>query len=82
MLQLNKDEMQTRLEPSTAPHLVRRDKVTIATNNLFLRGQPTMKLRDRRLRPFTMEGKIGKLLALASRCIVLMYKVAICLFST
>jgi hypothetical protein len=38
LLQLHKDEMQARSEPSTIPHFVRGDKVTIVTNNLFLRG--------------------------------------------
>jgi hypothetical protein len=41
-LQLHKDEMRA---PS-APHCVRRDKVTIFTTNTFLRGQPNMKLCD------------------------------------
>jgi hypothetical protein len=60
VLQLLKDEMQARTEPSTTPHFVRGDKVTIATKKLFLRGQPNMKLRDRRLGPFTIEEHVGK----------------------
>jgi hypothetical protein len=46
VLQVHKDEMQARSEPSTAPHFVRGDKLTIVTKNIFLRGQPNMKLRD------------------------------------
>jgi hypothetical protein len=57
---LHKDEMQARLEPSTAPHFIRGDKVSLVTMNLFLRGQPNTKLRDRQLGPFTMEERIGK----------------------
>jgi transposase InsO family protein len=55
VLQLHKDEMQARTEPSTTPHLVIGDKVSVVTTNLFLRGQPNRKLRDRQLGPFTME---------------------------
>jgi hypothetical protein len=51
VLQLHKDDMQARSEPSTAPHFVRGDKVTIVAKNLFLGGQPNMKLRDRQLGP-------------------------------
>jgi hypothetical protein len=40
VLQLNKDEMQERLKPSTTPHFVRGDKVSIVTTTLLLRGQP------------------------------------------
>jgi hypothetical protein len=60
MLQLHKDEMQARLEPSTAPHFVRGDKVTVVTKHLFLRGQPNKKLRDRLVGPFTVAEHIGK----------------------
>jgi hypothetical protein len=60
MLPLHKYEMHERLEPSTAPHFVRGDKVSFVTTNLFLRGQPTRKLRDRQLGPFSMEEQIGK----------------------
>jgi hypothetical protein len=35
-------------------------EVTIVTSNLVLRGQPTWKLRDRQLGPFTIEEQIGK----------------------
>jgi hypothetical protein len=53
--------MQVRLEPSTAPHFVQGDKVSVVTTNLFLRGQPNMKLRrDCQLGPFTMEEHIRK----------------------
>jgi hypothetical protein len=52
--------MQACSEPSTAPHFVRGDKVTIVTQNLFLRRQPDTSLRDRQLRPFTIEEQIGK----------------------
>jgi hypothetical protein len=34
--------------------------VSVVTINLFLRGQPNMKLRDRQLGPFTVEEQIGK----------------------
>jgi hypothetical protein len=37
-LQLHKDEMQACTEPSTAPHFVRGNKVSVVTTNLFLRG--------------------------------------------
>jgi hypothetical protein len=47
VLELHKDEMQARSEPSTAPHVVRGDKVTVLTKNIFLRGQLYRKLRDR-----------------------------------
>jgi hypothetical protein len=49
VLQLHKDEMHERSEPSTTPHFVRGDNVSVVTTNLFLRGQPNMKLRDRQL---------------------------------
>jgi hypothetical protein len=49
VLQLHKDDMQARSEPSIAPHFIRGDKATLVTKNLFLRGQPNMKLRDRQL---------------------------------
>jgi hypothetical protein len=52
--------MQAHSEPSTAPHFVQGDKVTVITNYLFLRGQPNGKLRYRQLRPFTIEEQIGK----------------------
>jgi hypothetical protein len=45
VLQPRKDEMQTRSEPSTSLHFVRGGKVILVTKNLFLRGQPDMKLR-------------------------------------
>jgi hypothetical protein len=60
VLQLSKDEMQARSQPSTAPHFVRGGRVTIVTNNLFLRGQPNKKLRYRQLGPFTFEEHIVK----------------------
>jgi hypothetical protein len=52
--------MQARSEPSTAPHFIRGDKVTALTKNLFLRGQPNMKLRDLELGRFTVEEQIKK----------------------
>jgi hypothetical protein len=58
--QLHKDEMQARTEPSTTPHFARGDKVSVVTANLFLRGQPSRKLRDRQLGLFTLEERIGK----------------------
>jgi hypothetical protein len=60
VLHLHKYELQARLEPSTAPHFVQGDKVTVVTKRLFLRGHPNTKLRDRQLGPFTVEGQIGK----------------------
>jgi hypothetical protein len=60
VLQMHMDEMKGRLEPSTAPHFARGDKVTVITKNLFLRGDPNRKLRDRQLGPFTIEEQIGK----------------------
>jgi hypothetical protein len=60
VLQLHKDEMQARTEPSTTPHFVTRDKVSVIPANLFLRGQSNTKLRDRQLVPFTLEEQIGK----------------------
>jgi hypothetical protein len=56
---LHDDEMQARLEPSTAPHFIRGDKVTVVTKNLFLRGQPNRNLRDRHVGPFTVEEQFG-----------------------
>jgi hypothetical protein len=35
VLQMHKDEMQACSQPSTAPHFVRGDKVTVITKNLF-----------------------------------------------
>jgi hypothetical protein len=60
LLQPDKDEMPTRSELSTTSHFVRGDKVSIVTTNLFLRGQPNKKLRDRHLGPFTWEEQVGK----------------------
>jgi hypothetical protein len=60
VLQLHKDEMQARIEPSTTPHFARGDKVSVVTTNLFLRGQPNRKLRDKQLGPFTVEEQTGK----------------------
>jgi hypothetical protein len=56
MLQLHKDYMQARSRPSTAPHFVRRQKVTLATKNLFVLGQPNGKLRDRQRGSFSRGG--------------------------
>jgi hypothetical protein len=52
--------MQARTVPSTTPHFVREDKVSVVTTNLFLRGQPNKKLRDRQIGPFIVEEQIGK----------------------
>jgi reverse gyrase len=60
VLQLHKDEMQARTKPSIAPHFAKGDKVLVVTTNLFLRGQPIRKLRDRQLDPFSVEEQIGK----------------------
>jgi hypothetical protein len=59
VLRLHKDEMQVRSEPSVAPHFVRGDKVSVVTKNLFLRGQPNRKLRDRELGPFQRRSRLG-----------------------
>jgi hypothetical protein len=60
MLQLHKDEMQARTNPSTTPHFVKGDKVAVVTTNFFLRGQPNRKLKDIQLGPFIVEEQIGK----------------------
>jgi hypothetical protein len=65
VLQLHKDEMQARSEPSTTPHFVIGDKMIVVTKHLFktpcfLHGQPNTKLRDRQLGPFSVEEHIGK----------------------
>jgi hypothetical protein len=60
VLQLHKDDMQSRLKPSSAPHFVRGDKATVVTKYLFLRRQPNMNLRDRQLGPFIVEEQIGQ----------------------
>jgi hypothetical protein len=60
VLQLHKDEIQARTEPSTTPHFAKGGKVSVVTANLFLRGQPNRKLRDRQLGPFSVEEQIGK----------------------
>jgi hypothetical protein len=60
MLQLHKDEMQARTKPSTTPHFVKGDKVPVVTTNLFLRGQPNRKLKDKQLGPFIVEEQIEK----------------------
>jgi hypothetical protein len=59
VLQLHKDQMQARLEPSTASHFVRGDKATVVTKHLVLRGHPNRKLQYRLLGPFIIE-QIGK----------------------
>jgi hypothetical protein len=38
VLQLHKDEMHARIDPSTTPHFARGDKVPVVTVNLVLRG--------------------------------------------
>jgi hypothetical protein len=38
VLQMDKDDMQARTKPSSAPHFVQGDKVSVVTTNLFLRG--------------------------------------------
>jgi putative transposase len=60
VLQLHKDEMQARAKPSTSPHFVKGDKVSVVTTNLVLRGHANMKLKDKQLGPFRMEEQIGK----------------------
>jgi hypothetical protein len=60
VLQLHKDEVQALSEPSTAPHVIRGDKVSIVTTNLFLREQSNIEVKDRQLGPITVEEHIGK----------------------
>jgi hypothetical protein len=60
VLQLHKDEMKARTEPSTTPHFAIGDKVSVVTTNLSMRGQPNRKLIDRQLGPFTVEEQTGK----------------------
>jgi hypothetical protein len=52
--------MQALTEPSTTPHFVRGDKVSVVIANLLLRGQPNRKLRERQLGPFTVDEQLGK----------------------
>jgi hypothetical protein len=52
--------MQAHSEPSTAPHFVQGNKVTIVAKNLFLRGQPNRKLRDRQLGSLSVDEHIRK----------------------
>jgi hypothetical protein len=59
VLPLHKDERQARTEPFTTPHFARGDKVSVVTSNLFLRGQPNRKLRDRQFGPFQWRSKLG-----------------------
>jgi hypothetical protein len=59
VLQLHKDEMEARTEPSIAPQFDRGDTVTLVTKHLFLCGQPSKKLRDRQLGPFIVEEHIS-----------------------
>jgi hypothetical protein len=60
VVHLHKDKMHAWTIPSAAPHFVRGDKASFVTTNLFLRGQPKKKLKDRHLGPFTVEEQIGK----------------------
>jgi hypothetical protein len=60
VLQLHKDEMQARTEPSTVPHFVRGDTMSVVTTNFFLRGQTNKKLKDRQHGVFPVEQQIGK----------------------
>jgi transposase InsO family protein len=55
VLQLHKDEMHASTEPSTTPHFVRGDKVSVITANLFLRGQ----LETNNLDLFHWRSKLG-----------------------
>jgi hypothetical protein len=59
VLQLHKDEMHERSEASIAPHFVRGDKMPFVTTNLFVRGQPNTKLKDRQRGTLTREEQIG-----------------------
>jgi hypothetical protein len=56
MLELHKDDMQAHSEPSTAPHFVGGDRLSIITTSLFLPKEPKRKLRDRQLGPFYSRG--------------------------
>jgi hypothetical protein len=60
VLHPHKNGMQTRTEPSTTPHFVRGDKVTIFTKSLCFQVQLDRKRRDRQQGPFTIEDEIGK----------------------
>jgi hypothetical protein len=60
VLKLHKDEVQASSKPLTAPHFVRGDNLSVVTKNLFMRGHPNRKLRDRQLGPFTSEEQLGK----------------------
>jgi hypothetical protein len=62
VLQLHKDDIQTRTYVSIAPHFTRGDKIIAFTKNLFVPGQPNIKLRDRQLGSFIVEEHIGKYL--------------------
>jgi hypothetical protein len=44
----------------TTTNLFLGDKVTTITKNIFLRGQPNWKLRDRQLGPFTVKDHTDK----------------------
>jgi hypothetical protein len=43
VLQLHKDEMQARNEPSIAPHFVRGDTASVTTKNLFMRVESLIR---------------------------------------
>jgi hypothetical protein len=60
VLHLHKDEMYACSKPSTTPHFLRKDKVTVVTKNLFLLRHPNWKLRNRRVGPLKLEEQIGK----------------------
>jgi hypothetical protein len=60
MLQLHKDDMHACTKLSTTPQFVTGGKVSVVTKNIFLRGQPNMKLTDRQLGHISLEEHIGK----------------------
>jgi hypothetical protein len=59
VLQLHKDEIRARSEPSTTLHFVRREKVAMVTKSIWLRGHHNMKQTNRQLGSFKVEEHIG-----------------------
>jgi hypothetical protein len=59
VLQLHKDEMQARTEPSTSPHFVRGDKVSVVITNLFYADSLTVNSETCSLDLFQWRSKLG-----------------------
>jgi hypothetical protein len=57
VLRIHNDDMQARLQSSTAPQFQRDDKVLAIVKGLFLRGQLNRKLNDRQLGSFFSVGE-------------------------